>query len=762
MFIYSSSFYDIPPGTEKIKVEDIDNLSPSIFPESVREIEFSDEFVSLLPGKFPGSVSKIKFGSGFESGIGAGVLPDGLKELIFSYSYKPVLMSGVIPQTVEVMEVGHGSLGNGVLPANLKKLRFSNFFEARLEVGVFPDGLEELYMSHKYSHPFEKGLFPDGLRKLYLPNSHPHVITPGIIPQGVTELSIGKSPILENSLPEGLKIIKFESGFDHPIPPGFLPRGLEYISLGSKFNHKLVEGSIPPNVNHIIFSMQYDHDLPIGVIPKSVRYLEFQNYGRELSPGVIPEGVEEIVLGSMYNFPLKSGTFPTTLRKLRFSIKFNQPIEKGHIPYGVETIEFGYRFNSKIAPDALPFSLKILKFSFDFDQFLLPRMIPHGVEELVFGSKFNQPIFSNSLPSTLRKLTLGYGFSQKLSPGSIPQTVEEVRFGSGYQGEIGYGVLPPRLKVLQMSGAYKGKYFNPDIIPSTLEKLYIGETLLDVDMFMEWMRFVKLMKRAGVDVVNMELETLYRKGFPIPVEPHESTILPIDNYDLVAVRAFSVERNFHGDVFQNLNGELYDLVNNWIYKDYASFNRFISHMNMGRPMEYTDREFVEGYILDTDENAVDAAIEAYQDFRYLTMSVPRLDHKVYAWRGLHGLDDLCQVSAIGTHIAFTRFMACSVAQEVSCSFAKDGVLMLIEIPPRSPILNLSSLKNSEPEFVLPDRSVFKVVNRIPASTCSAVSCKEIIHIELVGIYTEDQYGILSFEEYYSKEPMDVVDIQHFY
>lgn len=756
---------NIPDGKEVILVDDIGVLSPNVFPDFVREIEFSNEFKSLLPGSFPKNLVRLKFGEGFQGTLHPGDLPDGLKELIFSFNYKQIISPGVIPGSVEVLESGYKGIGIGVLPKNLKSLRISNFYEEVLEVGVFPPGLETLHMGMRYKHPFEVGMFPEGLKILVLPNNHPGEIIPGLIPRSVIDLVLNSGSnvrILENVLPRGLKKLKLGLTYNQPIPPGIIPEGLEELDLGAMFNQDMVVGSIPRTVRKLIISRDYDKDISPGVIPGSMRSITFYNYVKEIVPGALPEGVEEIDFGTMFNHSLGRGVLPTTVRKIKLSIKFNQPIEKGDIPVGVEDIDFGYRFDSKISPGALPSSLKRLRFGFDFNQFLTPGMLPESVEELEFGTKFNQPVFVNTLPPKLRKLTFGYGFSEKLPVGSIPQTVEELMFGSGYVRELQPGIIPSNLKILRVSGAYKGRYFRPELIPQSLEKFYIGETEVKIDIFRRWMNFIQLVHSgADGDIIRGELEKLYLEGIPVPVEPHESSILPVDNRDLKIIREFSVERGVHADVFDEVRDDLYNLINKWIYGDYASFNVLISHLNMGQRLEYSDSEFVEDYLA-PDGNLVDAAISAYHDFRQFILDIPRVDHKIYAWRGLHGLNDLCQVSAVGSYIAFTRFMACSVAQEVSCSFARDGILLLVELPANTPLINMTSIKNSEPEFVIPDRTVFKVVNRITNQTCQKTSCREIVHICLVGLYTEDERGNLMFEEYYSKEPMDVVDIQHFY
>lgn len=138
------------------------------------------------------------------------------------------------------------------------------------------------------------------------------------------------------------------------------------------------------------------------------------------------------------------------------------------------------------------------------------------------------------------------------------------------------------------------------------------------------------------------------------------------------------------------------------------------------------------------------------------MSAPRSDHTIFAWRGMHGMDELCINAAKGSYIGFSRIMACSVAQEVSCKYARDGVMLLVELPENTPMLNLTCIKESEPEFILPDRTVFKVVNRMSYKMlCNEVKCEELVHIRLVGIYNKDRSD---FELYLDKDTPEEIRI----
>jgi hypothetical protein len=375
---------------------------------------------------------------------------------------------------------------------------------------------------------------------------------------------------------------------------------------------------------------------------------------------------------------------------------------------------------------------------------------------LKFGDLFKQPLSPGDIPDSVTRLTFGYFFDQPLSPGVIPNSVTHLTFGTVFNQPLSPGDIPGSVTHLKFGDEFF-QTLSPGVIPGSVTHLkYPAQIRL------QWRNFMRLVYSSDKRVPD-ELEMLYRSGFPIPVEPHEdSTLKILDDKYLNSIRIYSIDRNLHTDIIQKADEKLVSLINNWIYGDYASFNKFITDMNMGIPSKYTNGNFLGLYVEENTTDVQREAIQEYRDLRKFIMNAPRVDHKIYAWRGLHGLDELCSNAKVGSYIAFTRFMACSVSQEVSCNFARDGVLLLVELPPNIPFLNLTGMKKSEPEFILPDRTIFKVISRFPAPICEGISCDDIVHIRLEGLYTEDDRGVPTFEEYYSPDPPEQIRVDQFY
>lgn len=242
-----------------------------------------------------------------------------------------------------------------------------------------------------------------------------------------------------------------------------------------------------------------------------------------------------------------------------------------------------------------------------------------------------------------------------------------------------------------------------------------------------------------------ELRKLYEMGVPVPVESHENTILDDKGINKTLLRSFSVNRDEHLVCHNAFDAKLQKLLKNWIGTGYDAFNEYISRLNNNEEEEFQDIDFLGDYT---------SGREAYMSLRKGIFDTPAIDHDVFAWRGVGmSLYNVCNTLQVGDMVGFSRLMACSVAAEVSYAFA-DALLFLIELPKGTNLLNLTCIKNSEPEFILPDRCCFKLVNRIPFDEDlllknrlkgHATLCTNIIHLKLVGIYNENKTG---FEKIY--------------
>lgn len=277
----------------------------------------------------------------------------------------------------------------------------------------------------------------------------------------------------------------------------------------------------------------------------------------------------------------------------------------------------------------------------------------------------------------------------------------------------------------------------------------------------EWIDFTTNYKEMSEQEIINKLRDFYQRGWPVPTEPHSSSVLDIGPLNKSDINYFSLNRDTHIECHRSFSARLRNLLKEWIYGDYSAFNTNISLLN-GEKVNETkiSSKFLEGY---------SSVKEAYDELLHAIMKVPALDHDIFAWRGVHGLEEMCNVTRVGELIGFSRLTACSVTHEVSCTFAEDGELLLLEIPKGANLLNLTCIKESEPEFILPDRCCFKLVNRFsPEVSCSdkygnaRTYCKEILHLKLIGIYNKEKNGLqIRYDQSETLNPEDFVRMSVF-
>lgn len=512
-----------------------------------------------------------------------------------------------------------------------------------------------------------------------------------------------------------------------------VPSGTIKVEVGYRYDGELV---IPRSVRYL--SLKYYKNTPSpGSIPNTVTHLELGN--RVILPGVIPDSVIHLDLG---DHNLTPGIIPNSVTHL-FTGEFNRTFEPGSIPTSVRHLELGGSFDQKLTKGMIPNSVTHLTFGL-FDQKLLKGSIPDSVTHLTFDH-FNKKLTKTSLPRYLTHLNLGRKFQQPLEVGFLPNMITHLTLGHDYKQPISREALPGSIVEIN---------FNPDnyfILDRTSFDILI-QHYPKIYLKYEWNKVTDQINDPGASMERkIEIvRNMYLRGFPIPVEPHKFSTLRPNNVPLDILRYFSVDRQEHVDYYMKLSDKRKKLLDAWIYGEYADFNKYISSYNNGIPGAYDDRDFLGSY---------STPFEAYADMRQIILDAPRHDKDIFAWRGLNGMDDFCANVTTGSYVGFTRFMACSVAQEVSCDFAGGGLLLLIELPKNSPIFNLTYVKKSEPEFLLPDRLVFKVVNRFPYDMCTRIKCKELIHIKLVGLYSRDK---ASFEEYFDVDNPEEIRIDAVY
>jgi hypothetical protein len=657
--------------------------------------------------------------------IRTGDIPNSVTNLILR-SFNHPLLPNALPKSITHLTFGlfDRDLAVGSIPDSVTHLTFGILFNRYISPGAIPNSVVELVFGDRYDRELVVGSIPDSVRTLVFGTMFKQQILPGILPEYITHIVFGEEfdqDISPGALPKNLKKLVFTGVFDRTFSPGDLPDALEHLTLGYRYDSDIERGSLPDSLTELVFG---------------------DSFNRPLRPNTLPSNLKHLTFGGMFNRPIRPGVLPHKLTNLTFGDNYEMPIQRGALPKSLTHLTFGYTFNNAIRADVLPKSLTHLE----------------------FGASFNEEIEEGALPRNLTHLTFGQYFNQHVYPGMIPKKVTHLTLGASFNEELERGSLPPRLVYLDLGGYYKP--ISRGVIPASVTTIIVDYKYYrdnDEESFRnilphlppvqaDWYRATDMFNDSSVSL-DRKLELLrelYLKGYPIPVEPHPDSTLTSENIPQSILTHYSIERGLHKDYHSQLPDNMKKLIDRWIYGDYSSFNRFISNYNNGIPDGYNDKRFLGGF---------PDALQAYRSMREVIMNAPRRDNPVFAWRGLHGLDEFCANVTEGSYVGFSRFMACSVAQEVSCGFARDGLLLLIELPKKSPLFNLTYVKRSEPEFLLPDRMVFRVVKRFPYDLCKEMNCDELIHIKLVGTYTQDK---LSFEEYFDVDNPEEIRIDKVY
>ena len=276
----------------------INQLKPGIIPNSVVELDYNG---NIDVGVIPNSVIKLGinwYDEEFCKKIEPGEIPYGVKELSLGMVYNYPLYKGMIPKSVEKLELSfdfNHPIEIGDIPYGVKDLHLGVDFNKPLKKGVIPDSVIILWFSDEYNHPLDPGIIPQNVKKLYLSNSFTCELEEGSIPYGVEILWIGKSYdkvlkkgiipstvkfldiysrhdiLREDSIPHGT--IKVHLGYENITKELYIPDSVYFLDL-SCTKHKLNINSSPNNIKILHVNKNFEENNPeiLDIIPKLYEY----------------------------------------------------------------------------------------------------------------------------------------------------------------------------------------------------------------------------------------------------------------------------------------------------------------------------------------------------------------------------------------------------------------------------------------------------------------------------------------------------------
>ncbi|KAM9956297.1 hypothetical protein ACTFIR_003009 [Dictyostelium discoideum] len=348
---------------------------------------------------------------GFNDLINEIKIPKTIEIISFGFdkqSFKDINLGLILPKSISTLKIGKYPkqviLEPTDIPKHIKKLVLEEGFEN-----------QRTYSKTKYvsTIPF----IPSTVKTLVI-NSTNFGTRLGEIPKSLTTLDIGLA------------------GHARVFDKGYLPRdstSLTDIKIGNCMNNQWLQaGDIPNCVRVIRFNSGFDQPLKRGIIPSGVTKVLFNK-------------------GSNFNCPLEVGSFPSTCTEIQFGSSFNQDIKQGHLPDNLISLNLGHYFNRDFILPSTSTTLKTLILSINFNLPLKVGDLPTSLEHLEFGDEFNKPLAKGVLPPNLTFLKLSKYFNQQLKAGDLPTSIKTLIISSVKLNESMIKAIPSSVTYLKLS-----------------------------------------------------------------------------------------------------------------------------------------------------------------------------------------------------------------------------------------------------------------------------------------------------------------------
>ncbi|KAF2069919.1 hypothetical protein CYY_008759 [Polysphondylium violaceum] len=407
-----------------------DSVVPvGLVPFGVRMIVFGNSFNQvLIKDSISTSVTEIYFGGGFKQCFSNVYLPVSLKYLTLSRYSRPILPNTLSPNITQLYikfceDKCKESLMH--LPKSIKYLQYNQIKLKRL-----------------HDHPSSTNFI---CRSIYSNDTREHIFS--TIPT--------KTPMFVK-IPTSttIDITMFDN---YSILPGSLDHlNINIISFDKNFNQALPAGSIPYTVSKVLFPLDSIFNQGVLVIPPSVTYLH---------------------LGETFNQPLTPPMLPSSLQQLFLSTNFNQPIPINLLPVGLKVLFFGKSFNQTLEPGIIPNTVEELYLYQNTTSIRDDSTIPHSVTKLHVGHVLLQ--LYKSIPSSVKHLCMGWSsqHTKSVHPleyipnNTIPSSITTLTIHTEKIFICDIQQLPPNIKSLCLySPLFSGR------IPPTIDHLQLKHT----------------------------------------------------------------------------------------------------------------------------------------------------------------------------------------------------------------------------------------------------------------------------------------------
>ena len=191
----------LPPKITQLTLSEyFHELKPKVLPPDLMYLEIDNYQPTyrsvggyLQPGVLPATLTRLRIGGPFN--IVKGALHTGsLEHVEFTKYFTQQLQPGMLPHGLKVLlfEEYDWPIEYDMLPATLEALIFRYTLKVPLRPHVLPPGLQTLIIGDKFNFPLECGVFPSTLKQLQIGNAFNQPLQPEVLPSGLESLKLGK------------------------------------------------------------------------------------------------------------------------------------------------------------------------------------------------------------------------------------------------------------------------------------------------------------------------------------------------------------------------------------------------------------------------------------------------------------------------------------------------------------------------------------------------------------------------------------------
>ncbi|KAF2069918.1 hypothetical protein CYY_008758 [Polysphondylium violaceum] len=346
-----------------------------------------------------------------------------------------------------------------------------------IPVGVIPYGVKKILFCNRFNQMIGQDCIPESVTEIILGAYFTQCLSHLYLPVSLKYLSLGgcNHPIIPHSLPPNIVQIRIRRSFYHYKSLIHLPKSIKYVKFNSyrlKQDHnsnlcstKVMFKSIYSNPQSEELKVIQDINESIGLYdqfvstttttptptlcpPLDVDFHLDVNENLYLVPGLLDHfRVDSMLLDNEFNQCLAKGSLPQTLTKLVFTRPYQFIQETLNLPPNLRYLDFG-KVSCSIESLVLPPTLTTVF----LPSFVKPVSIPLGF-----------------LPHGLKSLHLRADYKNTIEVGVIPDTVEEVSMCQ-HADMDNLDFIPPSVTKLSL-GVYKANIL--DCVSSSVTDLHI-------------------------------------------------------------------------------------------------------------------------------------------------------------------------------------------------------------------------------------------------------------------------------------------------